>query len=90
MGTKMETGFQTLRTETKEGFGTLRNEVGEMRKDMNRNFMEMSAKYDMISKALGEAIKTFQEESIKTRRELIRAVDNLSRLVEEFIKKSGS
>jgi hypothetical protein len=49
----------------------------------------MSTKYDTISKTLGEAVKTIQEEPTKTRKELVRAVDNLSRLVEEFIKSRG-
>ena len=95
--TEMKEGFETLRSETKEGFGTLRTETREgfqtlgnemkgMREDMNKNFREMSEKYDAILQSLGEAIKMIQEESTKTRSELIRAVDNLSRLVEEFLK----
>jgi len=95
--TEMKEGFETLRGETKEGFGTLRTETREgfqtlgnemkgMREDMNKNFREMSEKYDAILQSLGEAIKMIQEESTKTRSELIRAVDNLSRLVEEFLK----
>jgi acylphosphatase len=84
--TETKKGFQTLQTETKVGFQTVVSEIKDMRNDMNQNFQETTAKYDVISKTLGEAVKTIQEESIKTRKELIRAVDNLSRLVEEFIK----
>jgi len=75
------------RYETREGFQTLGNEITTMRKDMNKNFQEMSGKYDATSQNLSQAIRIIQEESIKTRNELIRAVDNLSRLVEEFVKE---
>lgn len=82
----MKESFQILRTETKEGFQTLTGEIKEMREDMNTNFQEMSTKYDVISQNLGQAIRIFQEESTKTREEMVRAVDNLSRLVDEFVK----
>lgn len=86
LGAETKEGFQTLQTEMKDGFQTVVGEIKGMREDMNRNFQEMSAKYSTISKILGEAVKTIQEESTKTRKELIRAVDNLSRLVEEFVR----
>ncbi|MEM2935846.1 MAG: acylphosphatase [Candidatus Bathyarchaeia archaeon] len=86
----MKEGFQTLRTETKEGFQALGSEIKGMREDMNRNFEEMSGKYEAISQNLGQAIKILQEESTKTRNELTRAVDNLSRLVEEFVRARRS
>jgi len=86
--TEMKQGFQNLCTHMSEGFGTTKNEIKGMRQDMNRNFQEMSTKYDTISDNLSQAIKIIQDESIKTRNELIRAVDNLSKLVEEFVKKN--
>lgn len=80
-------GFQTLRTETKNGFQTVGNEIKEMREGMNKSFQLMSTKYDAISENLAQAIKTLQEESVKTRTELTRAVDSLSKLVEEFLRQ---
>jgi len=88
LGTEMKKGFQNLSTQMSKGFGTTKNEIKGMRQDMNRNFQEMSTKYDTISDNLSQAIKIIQDESIKTRNELIRVVDNLSKLVEEFVKKS--
>ncbi|MGQ9469968.1 MAG: acylphosphatase [Nitrososphaerales archaeon] len=64
-----------------------RKEIGEMRIDMNRNFEETAKRYDVISTTLNEAVNTMKVELLKTREELTRAVDNLSRLVQEFIKK---
>lgn len=84
--TETREGFQTSRDEMKKGFQTLESETKGMREDINRNFQEMVGKYDAISQNLGQAIKILQEESTKTRNELIRAVDNLSRLVGEFVK----
>ena len=88
--TDMKEGFQTLRADTKEGFQTLGNEMRATREDINKNFQEMSGRYDAISQNLSQAIKIMQDESTKTRNELIRAVDNLSRLIEEFVKKKAS
>jgi len=93
--TETKRGFQDLkeefgvsRAETKQGFQGLKTEIKGMREDMNNNFKEMSTKYDAISNSLSEAVKAIQIESVKTRTELIRAVDNLSRLVHEFIKET--
>lgn len=85
---EMREGFQTMRTEMKEGFENLGGELKGMREDMNRNFKEMSEEYDAISQSLGQAIKMIQEESTKTRNELIRAVDKLSALIDEFVRTS--
>lgn len=85
--TETRDGFKTMRTETGQGFGSLKNEISGMRQDMNKNFQDMSEKYDAISANLGQAVKVIQEESIRTRNQLIRAVDNLSKLVEEFVKE---
>jgi len=75
------------RHETRQGFHSLGNEVKAMREGMDKNFQEMSGRYDAISENLSQAIRIIQEESVKTRSELIRAVDNLSRLVDEFLKE---
>jgi len=87
LGNKMDDGFKTLGAESRQGFQDLKTEISGMREDMNKNFKQMSTKYDAISQNLSEAVKAIQSESVKTRTELIRAVDNLSRLVAEFIKK---
>ena len=68
------------RKENKQGLQTLGSEVREMHKDVNASFQEMSEKYDVISQNLGDAVKIIQEESTKTREELIRVVDNLSKI----------
>jgi len=75
------------RHETRQGFHSLGNEVKAMREGMDKNFQEMSGRYDAISENLSQAIRIIQEESVKTRSELIRAVDNLSRLVDELLKE---
>jgi len=76
------------RAENKQGFQGLKTEIRGMREDINKNFQEMSTKYDAISRSLSEAVQAIQSESIKTRTELIRAVDYLSQLVQEFIKET--
>ena len=73
-------GFQNHSAEMRQGFGSLKNEVSGMRQDVNKNFQDMSKKYDAISDNLGQAVQIIQDESIRTRNELIRAVDNLSKL----------
>lgn len=85
---EMQQGFQKLDTHTQKGFETTKAEISGMRQDINKNFKDMSTKYDKISDNLSQAIKIIQEESIKTRNEMIRAVDNLSKLVEEFVKRN--
>ena len=78
------------RQETKEGFKALSSEIGGMHEDMNKSFEQMSKRYETISINLTQAVKMIQEESANTRIELKRAVDNLSRLVEEFLKERHS
>jgi len=78
------------RQENKEGFQTLGGEIKAMRDDVNKNFQNMSERYDDISQNLGQAVKIIQEESTKTRAEMTRAVDNLSKLVEESLKSRRS
>ena len=78
------------RQETKEGFKALSSEIGGMHEDMNKSFEQMSGRYETISINLMQAVKMIQEESANTRIELKRAVDNLSRLVEEFLKERHS
>ena len=87
LGNETKQEFQALRSEMREGFQTVGNKIGSMHEDMNRNFEEMSERYDAISGNLTQAVKMIQEESTKTRIELTRAVDNLSKLVEEFLKE---
>ncbi|MCS4542093.1 MAG: hypothetical protein HY929_07240 [Euryarchaeota archaeon] len=57
---------------------------------MGKNFGEMRDRYGIISEKFTDAIETFQKESIKTRKEMVRAVNNLSKLVQEFIRRARS
>jgi len=77
------------RAENKQGFHSLKDETKAMHIDMNENFAAMSTKYDAISRNLSGAVKAIQNESVQTRAELIRAVDNLSKLVKVFIEDTG-
>ncbi len=72
--------------EVKTGVNSVWSEVGEMRRDMNENFAEMAKRYDTISDGLKESVSTMKTELLKTRENLTRAVDNLSKLIEESIK----
>ena len=54
----------------------LKEGVTAMHGDMNKNFVEMAERYDAVSSEL-----------VRTREELTRAVDRLSALVEEFVKR---
>lgn len=81
-------GFKDLKTEVRGGFQGLGTETKAMREDMNKNFETMSTKYDAISQNLSEAVKAIQKESAQTRTEMIRAVDNLSKLVQAFIEET--
>jgi len=56
----------------------LKGSIESMHGDMNKHFEEMAKRYDVISSEL-----------IRTREELTRAVDNMSRLIDEFIRRWG-
>jgi len=83
---EMYKGFITMKDEVKgmrNDFGGMRgdvvavkDEVKGMRDDMNKNFVEMAERYDVIS-----------EELLRTRGELTRAVDTLVQFVKTFTKE---
>lgn len=60
-----------------------RGDIQGMHRDMTKSFHTMAKRYDSISKALLETRK----ELVGTRRELRKAIDRLSRLIEEFISR---
>jgi len=78
--TSMHTDLKEMRTDLKGSITAmhtdLKGSVDSMHKDMNWHFEEMAKRYDAIS-----------HELIRTREELKRAVDNMSRLIDEFIKR---
>jgi len=67
------------REENKEGFDRVEKRIKasiySMHEDMNEHFGEMAKRCDVISSEL-----------IRTREELTRILDNMSRLIDEFIK----
>lgn len=67
------------REENKEGFDRVEKRIKasiySMHEDMNEHFGEMAKRCDVISSEL-----------IRTREELTRTLDNMSRLIDEFIK----
>ncbi len=78
--TAMHTDLKTMHTDLKGSITTMHTDlkggIEAMHKDMNKHFEEMAKRYDAISSEL-----------IRTREELTRAVDNMSRLVDEFIRR---
>jgi acylphosphatase/BMFP domain-containing protein YqiC len=54
----------------------LKTSIQDMHGDINKHFEEMAKRYDAISSEL-----------IRTREELTRAVDNMSRLIDELIRR---
>jgi acylphosphatase len=75
----MRGDLKTMHTDLKEGTVGVQRSIEEMHKDINQNFQEMSKRYDAISGEL-----------VRSREELTRAVDNLSRLIDEFIRQQRS
>lgn len=82
-------GFQDVRGDLTKDFQETRGAIQSMHSDMNRSFQEMAKRYDHIIVMLGKTLKTMQMESLRTRRELVRAVDKLARLVDALVKERG-
>jgi len=68
-----------MHKDLKGGISTMHTDVkgsiDSMHEDMNKHFGDMAKRYDVVSSEL-----------IRSREELTRAVDNMSRLIDEFIK----
>lgn len=75
--------FRDYRSEFKD----YRGEFGSFASRTDENFKLLNEKYGEISEKLTHILETLQKESAETRKEMIRAVDNLSKLVDEYIKK---
>lgn len=79
MHTDLKEGINSMHTNLKESITTMHTDmkgsIDSMHNDMNRHFEEMAKRYDVISSEL-----------IKSREELTRAVDNMSKLIDEFIR----
>lgn len=73
--TDTKRAVKAMHGDLRKGLTATRQEVKGMRLDMNKNFREMAERYDAISRAL-----------LETRKELIRAIDNQAKLIEEFIR----
>lgn len=74
----VQAGLQEERSDMKAMHKNLKGSIDSMHEDMNEHFEEMAKRYDAISSEL-----------IRTREELKRAVDNMSRLIDEFIRRRG-
>ena len=79
---KVEDGIKEMHTDLKGSITAMHSDlkggITALHGDMNRHFEEMAKRYDAISSEL-----------IRTREELTRAVDNMSRLIDEFIRRLG-
>jgi len=74
--------FRDYRNEFKD----YRDEFRGFAKRTDDNFKSLGERYGEISEKLTLVLETLQKESAETRRELTRAVDNLARLVDEYVK----
>jgi len=89
--------FKNFRSEFRDfrsDFGDYRSEFRDYRKEFrgfavrtDDNFKGLDEKYGAISQKLTNILETLQRESVETRKELTRAVDNLARLVEQYGKR---
>jgi len=94
---ELQEGFGAMQTEFQDyrgDFKNFRSEFRDYRKEFrgfavrtNDNFKGLDEKYGVISEKLTNILETLQRESVETRKELTRAVDNLARLVEQYGKR---
>jgi acylphosphatase len=85
--------FGSVQEELQEGFGAIQTEFRDYRKEFrsfagrtDENFGVLDRKYGEISAKLTGILEALEKESVESRKELTRAVDNLSKLVERHIK----
>jgi DNA anti-recombination protein RmuC len=74
----IESMHQDLKESTEDMHRDLKGSIEGMHRDMNQNFGEMAERYDVISAEL-----------LKTRKELETAVENLVKVVQRFLEKTG-
>lgn len=82
--------FKDYREEFKDYRREFRDYRGEFKGFASRtdsNFKELGERYGEISAKLTQVLETLQKESAETRREMTRAIDNLSRLVDQYIQQ---
>ena len=72
----------------KEEFRDYRQEFRDFATRTDANFSTMDSKYGEISTKLTQMLEVYQRENAETRAELKKSVENLSRLVDEFIEFS--
>lgn len=98
-----EIKFGSIAEELQEGLGSMEREFRDYREEFrdyrkefqgfsmrtNQNF-QMLDEYGEVSARLAQLLETFQKESLETRKELKRAVDNLAELVRQFVEEQGS
>ncbi len=94
-----EIRFGSVPEELQEGFGAMQTEFRDYRGEFSsyrsdftgfaertdQNFRTLDHKYGEISQKLTSVLETLEKESVETRKELTRAVDNLAKLVEKRV-----
>ncbi len=90
---ELQEGFGAMQTEFREEFRDYRKEFRDYRKEFrgfanrtDENFGVLDKKYGEISAKLTGILEALEKESVESRKELTRAVDNLSKLVERYVK----
>lgn len=71
----------------REEFRDYRGEFRDFTVRTDNNFKSLEAKYGEISDKLTKILQTLQKESMETRRELTRAIDTLTQLIQKFIQQ---
>ena len=89
-----EIEFGSLAEELQEGFGSMEREFRDYREEFrgfakrtNESLKRLEDRYGEISVKLTEVLETLRRESMETRKELIRAVDALTKLIRQFVGK---
>jgi acylphosphatase len=77
--------FKGFAERTDQNFGSLGGKLDGFASRTDENFKLLGDKYAEISTKLSDILETLQKESAETRADLKRSVDNLSRLVDEYI-----
>jgi acylphosphatase len=86
---RTDENFKSLNDNFNDYRGEFKNYTGEFSQFASRtdeNFKLLGDKYGEISAKLTQVLETLERESAETRRELTRAVDKLSNLVDQYIK----
>lgn len=71
----------------REEFRDYRKEFRRFAQRTDENFKLLEARYAEISEKLTEILQRLQKESVETRREMTRAVDNLTQLIQKIIQQ---